>query len=154
MFKRLWHRGFRGRFIAYHWDTYWFNSWKWVNDLAGVDVGAALAHYNDNEYIAWQDAATALKNHVNHLDFTNKNIVAHSMGNIVVGQALNEEMAVNNYALLNAAVPAACYDEDEGRIKQTTRNDRTVTLLGAMVTLYPRRQATYAAEDGCGRVGR
>ena len=134
MFKRLWHRGFRGRFIAYHWDTYWFNSWKWVNDLAGVDVGAALAHYNDSEYIAWQDAATALKNHVNHLDFTNKNIVAHSMGNIVVGQALNEEMAVNNYALLNAAVPAACYDEDEGRIKQTTRNDRTVKLLGAMVT--------------------
>jgi hypothetical protein len=41
------------------------------------------------------------------------------MGNIVVGSALLARANLQNYALMQAAVPAACYDEDEARIKQT-----------------------------------
>ena len=33
------------------------------------------------------------------------------MGNIVAGSALQKGMSMANYALLNAAVPAACYDD-------------------------------------------
>jgi probable HAF family extracellular repeat protein len=119
MFKRLWHRGFKGRFVAFHWDTWWHDSFGWVQFDGGF-IDAYLAHYNESEYIAWHSGG-ALKNFVNSLDCQNKNIVAHSMGNIVAGEALREGMAIRNYALLNAAVPSACYDEDEGRIRQTTQ---------------------------------
>ncbi len=50
------------------------------------------------------------------------------MGNIVAGSALRDGLQVDNYALLNAAVPAACYDEDEGRIRQTVQAVRTLGL--------------------------
>jgi len=43
------------------------------------------------------------------------------MGNIVAGSALRDGLQIDNYALLNAAVPAACYDEDGGRIRQTVQ---------------------------------
>jgi hypothetical protein len=41
------------------------------------------------------------------------NMVAHSMGNIVAGSALAKSAVVDRYAMLNAAVPASCYDEEE-----------------------------------------
>jgi hypothetical protein len=116
MYKRVWHRGFKGRFAAFHWDTWWHDSAGWV-PYAGEVIDAYLAHYNDSEYIAWQ-SGEALKNFVNSLPFERKNIAAHSMGNIVTGSALLAGMNVANYALLHAAVPAACYDDDEQRIKQ------------------------------------
>jgi pimeloyl-ACP methyl ester carboxylesterase len=119
-YKRLWHRGFRGRFAAFHWDTWWHDgASEWLT-LGGSAIDAYLAHYNDSEYTAWH-AAAALKNFVDELSFENKNLAAHSMGNIVAGEALRKGMAVKNYALMQAAVPAACYDEDEQRIKQTTQ---------------------------------
>ncbi len=40
-----------------------------------------------------------------------KNLVAHSMGNIVAGSALRQGLTINNYALLQGAVPSICYDE-------------------------------------------
>ena len=39
--------------------------------------------------------------------------MAHSMGNILVGSALREGANVRNYALMNAAIPAECYDDSE-----------------------------------------
>ena len=94
MFKRLWQRGYKGRFAALRWPT-----------LVGT-VGT----YNDSEYRAWK-SGESLKQYVSSLPsgYT-KNLVAHSMGNIVAGSALQKGMQVVNYALLNAAVPAMCYD--------------------------------------------
>ena len=40
-----------------------------------------------------------------------KKIFAHSLGNVVVGSALEKGMTVDNYALLNAAIPARCYNQ-------------------------------------------
>jgi hypothetical protein len=45
--------------------------------------------------------------------------MAHSMGNIVTSEAIRKGMVINNYALMQAATPSACYDDDEARIKQT-----------------------------------
>lgn len=120
MYKRMWHRGFKGRFAAFHWDTWWHNSAEWVPWVGGA-IDAYLANYNDSEYTAWQGAASGLRTFVNGLSFEKKNLIAHSMGNIVAGEALRQGMPVNNYALLNAAVPSACYDEDETRIRQATQ---------------------------------
>ena len=118
MYKRLWHRGFKGRFAAFHWDTWWHESAQWI-PYGGEAIDGYLAHYNDSEYTAWQ-SAWMLKSFVDSLPFPNKNLIAHSLGNIVAGEAIREGVSVRNYALLNAAVPAACYDESEERIRQTT----------------------------------
>jgi len=96
MFKRLWHRGYKGRFASFRWPT-----------LVG-----AVGTYNDSEYRAWK-CGESLKQYVASLPsgYT-KNLAAHSMGNIVAGSALKKGMQVVNYALLNAAVPAMSYDTD------------------------------------------
>ncbi|MDZ4787689.1 MAG: SpaA isopeptide-forming pilin-related protein [Blastochloris sp.] len=117
MLKRLWHRGFKGRFALFRWNTYYSNDWQWVRYGGGID--AYLARYNDSEYIAWQ-AAAGLKTFVAELRGTRKHIVAHSMGNIVASEAFRQGMQASNYALMQGAVPSACYDEDEARIKQPT----------------------------------
>jgi pimeloyl-ACP methyl ester carboxylesterase len=126
MYKRLWHRGFKGRFAAFHWDTWWYDAAGWVPFIGG-GIDAYLAYYNDSERIAWQSAA-ALKTFVNSLPFENKNLVAHSMGNIVTGEALRQGMEVDNYALLHGAVPAASYDGGQ-HVKQTQQyNHLTFTM--------------------------
>lgn len=60
--------------------------------------------------MAW-NCGIALKNLVNSLpaDYK-KNVIAHSMGNIVVGSALEKGAKIDNYAILNSAAPAQCYD--------------------------------------------
>ena len=92
-FKRLWHRGFTGRYAMFRWPTF---------------VGNFT--YNDSDYRAWK-SGQPLKQFVESLPGT-KNIMAHSMGNIVTGSALKQGLSVSSYALINAAVPAACYDSN------------------------------------------
>ena len=94
-FKRLWQRGYRGRFAAFYWPTL-------VGDFT----------YNESEYRAWY-YGEALKQYGNSLpaDYT-KALMAHSMGNVVSGSALRRGLNVANYAMLNAAVAASCYDDN------------------------------------------
>lgn len=95
MFKRLWQRGYKGRFAALYWPT-----------LVGLNT------YNESEYKAWF-YGESLKKYVDDLPETyTKNLVAHSMGNVVGGSALRKGMNVETYAMINAAVPASCYDPD------------------------------------------
>lgn len=111
MFKRLWWRGFKGRFVAVRWDTYYNSTdFGWV-PYGGQAIDAYLAKYNDSEHNAWL-TSKSLANYVNSAvpkGYT-RNLVAHSMGNVVVGDALQQGMTIDNYALLQAAIPAACYD--------------------------------------------
>jgi hypothetical protein len=95
MFKRLWQRGYKGRFAALYWPTL---------------VGGTT--YNESEYRAWF-FGESLKQYVDGLpaEYT-KHLIAHSMGNIVGGSALRKGMKVANYALIDAAVPASCYDSN------------------------------------------
>ena len=113
-YKRLWHRGFKGRYAAFQWNTFWNEDHQWVKFIGPLD--AYLSKYNDSEKIAWE-SAEALKMFVNHLPGERKHMAAHSMGNIVASEAIRLGMNVNNYALMQAAVPAAAYDEHE-RTKQ------------------------------------
>jgi hypothetical protein len=96
MFKRLWHRGYKGRFATFRWPTF-----------TGSPV---LAKYNESEYRAWKSGG-ALKQFVAGLPYPDaKSICAHSMGNIVVGSALKQSMPITNYILMQAAVPSGCYN--------------------------------------------
>lgn len=102
MFKRMWHRGYKGRFVRFRWPTF-----------------TGLTTYNDSEYRAWK-CGVSLKQYLDTLPSTyTVNLVAHSMGNIVAGSALEKGASVANYALLNAAVPAICYDTS-GNVVQTS----------------------------------
>jgi hypothetical protein len=94
-FKRLWQRGYKGRVAALYWPT-----------LTG------LTTYNESEYRAWF-FAQSLKQYVDNLptDFT-KNVIAHSLGNMVAGSALRKGMSIQTYAMIDAAVPASCYDNN------------------------------------------
>jgi hypothetical protein len=128
MFKRLWHRGYKGRFGAFRWDTYWSDDYGWV-PYVGQAIDSYLAKYNDSEYNAWQ-AGTSFASFINSLPSGySRNVAAHSMGNIVVGSALLAGASIQNYALMHAAVPAACYDEDEGRIRQVKEYNHTAGPL-------------------------
>jgi hypothetical protein len=96
MFKRLWQKGYKGRYAFVRWPTYT----GWLT-------------YNASDYRAWL-SGIGVAAFVNSLPPSHtKNIAAHSMGNIVVSSALREGMQVDNYALLNAAIPAMCFDVRE-----------------------------------------
>ena len=105
MFKRLWWQGYKGRFVLFYWNT-----------LVGTFGGAMPAHYNYNEYRAFK-YGLALKNYVaNGLPsgYT-KNVVGHSMGNMVVASALYPRgtapgMTCQNVIFMQAAVPASLFD--------------------------------------------
>ncbi len=119
MFKRLWQRGFKGRFAYFRWNTHWSDAYDNV-PVIGQAAEAYFAKYNSSEYTAWYQGGKLKTFVVEQLpvEYT-INIAAHSMGNIVAGSALALGMTVDNYALMQAAVPAACYDERE-IIKQNT----------------------------------
>jgi hypothetical protein len=105
MFKRLYWQGYRGRFVLFYWNT-----------LVGPWDGAIPAHYNYNEYRSFK-YGQALKHYVE----TNlpagyaKNVIGHSMGNMVVVSALYPRgstpgMTCRNVIFMQAALPASCLD--------------------------------------------
>lgn len=100
-FKRLWHLGYKGRYAFFSWPTF----------SGATSAFGGYLTYNNSEYRAWLSGA-ALKAYVASLpDGYTKNIMAHSMGNVVVGSAFRQGMDdISNYALFNAAMAAQSYD--------------------------------------------
>ncbi|MBK9990931.1 MAG: hypothetical protein IPP19_09415 [Verrucomicrobia bacterium] len=119
MFKRLWHRGFKGRLVSIRWNTNYSDAFDNV-PLVGEAIEGYLADYNGSERVAWQSGAI-VKAAVDGLPAGySQNIIAHSMGNIVAGSALLSGVTFDNYVLMQAAVPASCYD-DRVILKQAER---------------------------------
>lgn len=112
MFKRLYWQGYQGRFASLRWhtlseDDFWF--------FSQVE---AYQTYNPSEYIAFR-SAQGTSDYFDWLKsrFPNYSIsvAAHSMGNIVMMEALKIQLAeghkdIDNYVLMQGAVPAECYD--------------------------------------------
>lgn len=106
MYKRFWHAGYKGRFAVFRWPTFYGGP-----EADDDDPLRGYTTYNDSEYRAWK-AGQSLAQYVNQLPSDYKRrITAHSMGNIVAGSAFKYGMTADSYALLNAAVPALCYEE-------------------------------------------
>jgi pimeloyl-ACP methyl ester carboxylesterase len=110
LFKRLYWQGFQGRFATLGWPT----------RSADTDPFFHLdfATYNRSEYVAFKSASGTAA-YLNHLrnrfpDYT-ISVCAHSMGNIVMMETLKQladqgKAPIDNYVLMEAAVPAQCYD--------------------------------------------
>jgi hypothetical protein len=111
IYKRLWHQGYKGRLVFFHWDT-----------LVGYDNGEyPLGQYNMNEYVALKYGPALMKYRATLPQSHQVHVIAHSLGNGVVGSALKSGMAVNNYLMMQAAFSAKAYNAGlptEGRFKE------------------------------------
>jgi hypothetical protein len=96
VFKRLWWQNYRGHVGGFQWPTY-----------------TGEFSYDASELRAWR-SGESLKNLIVGLDRTylgQVRVFAHSMGNIVIGEALRQSPSVlNAYIAAQAAIPAHCYD--------------------------------------------
>jgi hypothetical protein len=99
-FKRLWQLHYKGRFATFRWATF--------SDDTHPDT--SLLTYNRSEYRSWL-CGPALSQFVNGLPYPgSRYVLAHSMGNVISGKALQAGMNVNRYAMCNAAMAAMSYD--------------------------------------------
>jgi hypothetical protein len=108
-FKRLYWQGYKGKFGLFKWPTY-FQSGSLFKDVA-LDS----ANFDRSEFNAWR-SATPLNSLFNYLQGQYPDrvrVVAHSMGNIVAGEALKlagTSTLIHTYVASQAAIPAHCYD--------------------------------------------
>jgi hypothetical protein len=110
MFKRLWHQGYKGHFAAFRWDT-----------LTQEDF--ITGEYNRSEHRAF-NYGSALKAWVSALSSNyTVSVIAHSMGNVVVGEALRQGMPVRNYLLMEAAIPMGSYVSDAEKLPRLEDKD-------------------------------
>jgi pimeloyl-ACP methyl ester carboxylesterase len=124
-FKRLYWQGYHGRFGSFRWPTdYDFGGIgdSWNNPITDP------RNFDNSELTAWRSAA-GLLNKLNDLNTEypgNVYVIAHSMGNIVTGEALRlavTNQVVNTYVAMQGAVAAHAYDP-------TTTTRALVTILG------------------------
>lgn len=106
-YKRLYWQGYKGRFGIFRWPT--------GNGIS--DTLSAVLHarnYDNSEFTAWQSAVglTNLLTQLNAEYPGHVYLMAHSMGNVVAGEALRlaSSQLVNAYVAMQGAVPAHCYD--------------------------------------------
>jgi Alpha/beta hydrolase len=130
MFKRLWHQGFKGRFGAFRWPTFY---------TPAIDFN----NFNASEQRAWNSAsplAALLQNRSAIFQLNGKSQVrlfGHSMGNIVCSEALRlchpQTAPIHTYISGQAAIAAHCWDSrepesegprlmDSGSLNTTTAN--------------------------------
>lgn len=104
MFKRLWHAGYNGRFHAFTWPTYSADEEPKTDGFLSFDR---------SEFRAWK-SGTALESYLRYLrnghSGARLTLVAHSMGNIVTGEALRRGAPADLQIMMQAAVSAGCYD--------------------------------------------
>ena len=105
MFKRLWWSGSRSMFTAVDWrgDD---------SQFATLTHGDVSPDYYANVMHAFA-SASALASRVASLPGTEKVLLAHSLGNMVVSSAIKDHgmSGYLKYYMLNAAVPVEAYDE-------------------------------------------
>jgi hypothetical protein len=108
-FKRLWWQGYQGRFGIFRWPT----DFNFRGSLS--DALLQPHNFDDSEYQAWK-SAQGLLNKLTDLNAKYPGqvyLLAHSMGNVVAGEALrlaDNNQVVNTYVASQAAIPAHVYD--------------------------------------------
>jgi Alpha/beta hydrolase of unknown function (DUF900) len=105
IFKRLYWSGYQGRFASFRWPCAYLPFANTLNPF----------NYNLGEFYAYK-SATALKNYLTYLrnrpDLAgySLDILAHSQGNVITGEAIRQGAPFDNYILTQGSTPAHCYD--------------------------------------------
>jgi hypothetical protein len=95
IFKRLWHRGYRGRLAFFHWPT----------------VKPRLAYgFLESEYRAYKSAPALVDFVRTFADDKRVHVTAHSLGCVVLTEALKLGLEAESALLQVGAIPAAAYD--------------------------------------------
>jgi hypothetical protein len=111
-FKRLYWQGYQGRFGEFRWPTDFGFTGKWSQFATNL---TEKDNFDNSEYQAWQ-SAPGLLNLLTSLNTeypSHVYMLAHSMGNVVAGEALRlagTSRLVNTYVASQAAVSAHTYD--------------------------------------------
>jgi hypothetical protein len=117
-FKRLYWQGYQGRFGEFRWPTE--NGFKgtWTQLASNP---SEKDNYDRSEYSAWR-AGTGLLNKLKDLNAEYPGhvyLLAHSMGNVVAGEALRlagSSRVVNTYVASQGAVSAHTYDANTNHV--------------------------------------
>ena len=115
--KRLYWSGYQGRFGLFSWPTDWFAKPTWQGTAKqAIRAAGDPQNYNDSEAIARRSAAglAQLLDTGGALGGYDVFVFAHSMGNVVVSEALRQPTGksplVLTYIATQAADTAAAYD--------------------------------------------
>jgi pimeloyl-ACP methyl ester carboxylesterase len=106
-FKRLYWQGYQGRFGSFRWPTHYnFGSW--------TSIAFDSQNFDNSESNAWA-SATGLLNKLTNLNGQYPGhvyLMAHSMGNVVAGEALRKASSqpVNTYVAMQGAIASHAYD--------------------------------------------
>lgn len=100
-FKRLWQSGSNARF----WAATWSGDCNWLGKAFNA------LHYHQDVYQALRTGAAfkAFVEEAQH-DPSKRVLMAHSLGNMVVCEALRRGMSAGKYFMLNAAVASEAFD--------------------------------------------
>jgi pimeloyl-ACP methyl ester carboxylesterase len=134
-YKRLYWQGYQGRFGSFRWPT--GNGF----DASFSDILTDARNYDNSEFQAWQ-SATGLTNLLTKLNAEYPGhvyLMAHSMGNVVAGEALRRanSQLVNTYVAMQGAVPSHAYDP--------SATTRVLGPLGSLDSGTPNCYAVYYA---------
>ncbi len=115
-FKRLYWQGFRGNLVAFDWPTF-ADSEGPIPSTPVYETEALNLSFNASEYQAWR-SGRALMHYLASLKSPTgrTHLLGHSMGSIVVAEALRQWFAsghqdelVNTYIAMQAAISAGIY---------------------------------------------
>jgi hypothetical protein len=99
-FKRMWQIGYKGRFGAFFWPTFYGSGAELAN----------LQNFAGSEQRAWESAPAllGLLNQLNGKYPDRVHLIAHSLGNVVASEALHKASStvVKNYVSSQAALAA------------------------------------------------
>jgi pimeloyl-ACP methyl ester carboxylesterase len=122
-FKRLYWSGYKGSFGALTWPTGWFNKPAHVYGLSAVlYVLGNEQNYSNSESTArlvGADLANWLENLSASSQYQDIHLLAHSMGNVVVSEALlhYEGTSITSYTATQAAEVGGAYQQTMGLIQ-------------------------------------
>jgi hypothetical protein len=161
-YKRLFWQGYKGRFGTFQWPTTHTFGALVADDTAvkallstGYSATTDYTNYDRGEWTAWR-SALGLKRLLQRLNVSNTGSVymfAHSMGNVVAGEALRIAAEdglnglVNTYVASQAAIPVHVYAGDQvGVLLQPevfVPNDWTVTVASMLDGGFPETANIY-----------
>jgi hypothetical protein len=114
LFKRMFWQGFRGHFVEFDWPTTW--DAEGSRNWSAIPGFAENLTYNAGEFQAYR-SGRGLMQVLDSLD-GDKHLLAHSMGNVVVAEALRQwnqlqptNALVKNYVAMEAAISTGAYGD-------------------------------------------
>jgi hypothetical protein len=105
VFKRLYWAGYQGKFFTVKWPAVPLSLWNAISQNTSI--------FNDSEIESYK-AGSALKSYLSEVRTRfpddQLNVLAHSQGNAIMGEAIEQGAPFDTYILTQGAMPGSSYD--------------------------------------------